>query len=67
MRCRECDICHEQMGGRDVQWWLMIPRRAKAYYGCPSLGMKRYDVCDDCMCKILVELQMREKFGDDEE
>lgn len=61
INCRVCDICGEQLGSRDAQFWLKIPRRAKLYYGCPELGMKREDICDDCMAELMVEIQMRKK------
>ena len=61
INCRQCDICGEQLDGRDPQFWLKIPRKAKLYYGYPILGMMRYDVCDNCMAELMVEVQMRSK------
>lgn len=51
IRCRVCDICHEQMGGRDFQFWI---RRPKVKYGYPSIVMNRYDVCDACFAALSV-------------
>ena len=59
INCRVCDICGDDLGRRDAQYWLKIPRRARLYYGCPGLGMIRQDVCDECMAKLIVEIQMR--------
>ena len=61
INCRECDICGERLGGRDAQYWLKIPRRARLYYGAPGSGMIRQDVCAECMDKVIVEIQMRRK------
>ena len=61
INCRQCDVCGVYLDRRDAQFWLKIPRKAKLYYGCPMLGMKRYDVCDNCMAEIMVEVQMRSK------
>lgn len=59
INCRKCDICGVWLDERDPQFWLKIPKRAKLYYGVPELGMKRYDVCDNCMTEMIVEVQMR--------
>ena len=56
---RQCDICGEWIGDRDAQWWIKIPRKASVRYGAPSAGMIRYDICDDCMEKLAVEIQLR--------
>ena len=56
---RQCDICGEWLGERDAQWWIKIPRKASVRYGAPAAGMIRYDVCDDCMAKLAVEIQLR--------
>ena len=63
INCRVCDICGEYLGSRDAQYWLKIPRRARLYYGYPSLGMKREDVCDNCMAKLVVEIQLAKMNG----
>lgn len=51
INCRECDICGEAMGSRDIQYWLRLP---KVKHGVPSLGMKRMDICDECFAKLCV-------------
>lgn len=61
INCRQCDICGEWLGERDAQYWLKIPRRARLYYGAPVLGMKRCDVCSECMAEMMVEIQKRVK------
>ena len=58
---RQCDICGEWLSGRDAQWWIKIPRKASVRYGAPGAGMFRYDVCDDCMAKLVVEIQLHAK------
>ena len=58
---RQCDICGEWLGDRDAQWWIKIPRKASVRYGCPAIGMIRYDICDDCMAELTFELQLRKK------
>lgn len=64
INCRVCDICGEQLGGRDAQFRLIMPRRARMYYGYPDAGMYRYDFCDNCMVEMMVEIQMRRKKPD---
>jgi hypothetical protein len=54
INCRECDICGEQMGGRDFQYWIRVP---KVRGGYPALGMRRVDVCDECFAKLAVLIQ----------
>ena len=61
---RQCDICGEWLGGRDAQWWIKIPRKASVRYGAPAAGMIRYDVCDDCMAKLAVEIQLKKNRKD---
>ena len=61
---RECDICGEWLCDRDMQYWLKIPRRARLYYGYPSVDMVRCDVCEDCMNELMVEIHKRRKKGD---
>ena len=51
IRYMECDICHEQMGGWDLQFRI---RRPKIKYGYPDFKMHRYDVCDDCFAALSV-------------
>lgn len=51
IRCRECDICHEQMGGWDFQFWI---RKPKIKYGYPNFIMHQYDVCDNCFAALSV-------------
>ena len=67
LNCRQCDICGEFLGNRDAQYWLKLPRKARLYYGYPEIGMYRYDVCEDCMDKIIVGIQMRLKDGEKSE
>ena len=59
INCIQCDICGEFIGSRDAQYLLKLPRKARLYYGYPALGMNRYDVCEDCMDKIIVGIQMK--------
>ena len=56
---RACDICDEQMGGRDFQYWL---RKPIIRWGAPSLGMPRMDICSDCFAKMAVMIQHPEIF-----
>ena len=51
INCRECDICGDQMGGRDFQYWIRVPKVKNGY---PALGMRRVDVCDECFAKLAV-------------
>ena len=57
VRCTRCDICGVEMGSRDTRWQLVLPRRARLYYGLPELGMTRCDVCADCMWRIIKQLE----------
>ena len=57
--CWTCDICGEQMGGRDLQYWL---RKPIIRGGAPSLGMPRMDICSDCFAKKEVMIQHPELF-----
>ena len=47
VRCRACDICGEQMDGRDCQFWI---RRLLVKWGAPELGMKRMDNMQRVLC-----------------
>lgn len=59
INCRACDICGEQLGSRDFQYWL---RKPIIKGGCPSLGMLRMDICSDCFNKMAVTIQHQELF-----
>ena len=59
VNCRACDICGEQLGGRDFQYWL---RKPIIRWGAPSLGMPRMDICSDCFNKMAVMIQYPEIF-----
>ncbi len=67
INCRACDICGEEMGSRDLQYWLREPIIKG---GCPSLGMPRMDICSGCFAKICVLVEhpeMIRQFGGDED
>ena len=59
VNCRACDICGEQLGGRDFQYWL---RKPIIRWGAPSLGMPRMDICSGCFNKMAVMIQHQELF-----
>lgn len=59
INCRTCDICGDQMGSRDFQYWL---RKPIIRWGAPSLGMPRMDICSDCFNKMAVMMQHQELF-----
>lgn len=64
---RQCDICGEWLGDRDFQWWIKIPRKASIRYGVPVAGMFRYDICNDCMAELTVEIQLRKNKKEENE
>lgn len=67
VNCRRCDICVEEMGARDLQYWF---RKPIIKWGVPVAGMSRLDICDKCFAKISVMIQHPElikDFGGDEE
>lgn len=59
VNCRTCDICGEQLGGRDFQYWL---RKPIIRWGAPAIGMPRMDICSDCFNKMAVMIQNPEIF-----
>lgn len=59
INCQACDICGDQMGSRDFQYWL---RKPIIRGGALSLGMPRMDICSDCFAKIGVMIQHPELF-----
>lgn len=59
VNCRACDICGEQLGFRDFQYWL---RKPIIKWGAPSLGMPRMDICSGCFDKMAVMIQHQELF-----
>lgn len=54
---RVCDICGKHMGSMDLQFWI----NPKVKFGYPVLGMKCYDVCNQCFAEIQVIMQERTK------
>ena len=59
VNCRACDICGEELGGRDLQYWL---RKPIIRWGAPSLGMPRMDIYSDCFSKMEVMIHNQELF-----
>lgn len=59
INCRACDICGEQLGSRDFQYWL---RKPIIRWGVPAVGMPRMDICSDCFNKMEVMIQNQELF-----
>lgn len=64
INCRTCDICGDQMGSRDFQYWL---RKPLVKWGYPEIGMPRMDICDTCFAKVTVMIQHPELFKWEEE
>lgn len=56
----ECDICGCRMDDYVIRFRI---RRPKVKFGYPELGMKRYDVCDECFAElsVLIEEKLRKK------
>ena len=49
IKCRVCDICGRQMGGRDYQCWIRKPR---VLIGFPSNEMENCDICYECFREL---------------
>lgn len=65
VNCRKCDICGDELGARDMQFWL---RKPIIKWGVPEIGMQRMDICDLCFAKMSVMIQHPElirNFGGD--
>lgn len=64
IRCRRCDICGMEMDGRDFQFWV----KPKVKFGYPALGMKHYDVCNNCFAElqVLIEEKIKRKESSEE-
>ena len=58
VKCRRCDICGQEMGRWDCQFWV----RPKVLRGAPEIGMKRMDICNACFSMIEVFIQHPELF-----
>ena len=58
----KCDICGCRMDGCDFQFWV---RKPKVKFGIPEIGMRRYDVCDDCFAELLVLIEEKRKKTDE--
>lgn len=58
----ECDICGCHM---DRYTFHFLINKPKVKFGCPYLGMKRYDVCDDCFAELSVLVEEKIKHRGD--
>lgn len=61
IKCRRCDICGTEMGGRDFQYWIKFP---KVRFGYPDIGMNRVDVCSECFAALSVEIKQAKEKGE---
>ena len=58
VKCRRCDLCGAEMGGRTFQHWLKF-KFLKAKSGYPDVCMAKYDFCDDCMSTLKYAVKRR--------
>jgi len=58
-----CDICDKEIGYS--QYLLKIPVAARLFQGSYGIGMRRVDICDGCMNRML--RVVRERIGEDEQ
>ena len=58
VKCRTCDICGKQMEDFSLQFRIRMPR---VRFGFPDIGLKRYDVCDECFAELSVIILEKKK------